>query len=48
MLRDFAIVATAYGAKFSDLKSSGVAGVFSLFFGVILSFVLGPLGLVLL
>ena len=31
MLRDFAIVATAYGAKFSDLKSSGVAGVFSLF-----------------
>ena len=43
MLRDFAIVATAYGAKFSDLKSSGVAGVFSLFFGVILSFVLGAI-----
>jgi len=43
MLRDFAIVATAYGAKFSDLKSSGTAGVFSLFFGVILSFVLGAM-----
>jgi malonate transporter MadM subunit len=43
MLRDFAIVATAYGAKFNDLKSSGIAGVFSLFFGVILSFVLGAI-----
>ena len=29
MLRDFAIVATAYGAKFSDLRSSGLAGIFS-------------------
>ena len=32
MLRDFAIVATAYGAKLSDLRSSGAAGIFSLFF----------------
>ena len=43
MLRDFAIVATAYGAKLSDLRSSGAAGIFSLFFGVILSFTLGAL-----
>ena len=43
MLRDFAIVATAYGAKFSDLRSSGKAGILSLFFGVILSFILGAL-----
>ncbi len=43
MLRDFAIVATAYGAKLSDLRSSGSAGIFSLFFGVILSFVLGAM-----
>lgn len=43
MLRDFAIVATAYGAKFSDLRSSGEAGILSLFFGVILSFILGAL-----
>ena len=43
MLRDFAIVATAYGTKFSDLRSSGMAGIFSLFFGVILSFSLGAL-----
>ena len=43
MLRDFAIVATAYGANFSDLKSSGKAGIFSLFFGVILSFSIGAI-----
>ena len=43
MLRDFAIVATAYGAKFSDLKTSGVVGVVSLFLGVILSFSLGSI-----
>ena len=43
MLRDFAIVATAYGAKFSDLRSSGFVGIFSLFFGVVLSFTLGAL-----
>ena len=43
MLRDFAIVATAYGAKLNDLRSSGAAGIFSLFFGVILSFTLGAL-----
>ena len=43
MLRDFAIVATAYGAKFSDLRSSGFVGIFSRFFGVVLSFTLGAL-----
>ena len=43
MLRDFAIVATAYGAKLNDLRSSGAAGIFSLFFGVILSFTLGAM-----
>ena len=43
MLRDFAIVATAYGAKFSDLKTSGVVGIVSLFLGVILSFSLGSI-----
>ena len=43
MLRDFAIVATAYGANLNDLRSSGAAGIFSLFFGVILSFTLGAL-----
>ncbi|MDG1858714.1 MAG: malonate transporter subunit MadM, partial [Emcibacteraceae bacterium] len=31
MFRDFAIVATAFGANLKDLKSSGLAGVISLF-----------------
>jgi len=31
MLRDFAIVATAYGVKLDDLKASGIAGISSLF-----------------
>ena len=47
MLRDFAIVATAYGAKLSDLRSSGAAGIFSIFFGVILSFALGAMAAVM-
>ena len=38
MLRDFAIVATAYGVKLDDLKASGISGVSSLFIGVTLSF----------
>ena len=33
MLRDFAIVATAYGVKLEDLKASGIAGVSSLVIG---------------
>lgn len=41
MLRDFAIVATAYGASFSDLKRSGLPVVLSLFAGVIVSFICG-------
>lgn len=41
MLRDFAIVATAFGANFSEIKKAGVNGVLSLFIGVILSFIIG-------
>ncbi len=41
MLRDFSIVATAMGASFTEIKRAGVAGIFSLFFGVILSFFVG-------
>ncbi|HBZ08401.1 MAG TPA: malonate transporter subunit MadM [Bacillus bacterium] len=41
MLRDFAIVATAFGASFDEIKKAGVRGVVSLFIGVILSFVVG-------
>lgn len=41
MLRDFAIVATSFGANFDEIKQAGFRGVISLFIGVILSFVVG-------
>ncbi|WHY73789.1 malonate transporter subunit MadM [Fictibacillus enclensis] len=41
MLRDFAIVSTAFGASFDEIKKAGVGGVISLFLGVIVSFVFG-------
>ena len=41
MLRDFSIVATAMGASFAEIKRAGLAGILSLFFGVILSFFVG-------
>ena len=40
-LRDYAIIATAYGAKVSEIKKCGLAGVISLFFGVISAFIAG-------
>ncbi len=41
MLRDFAIVATAFGVHFSELRKAGLAGGISIFAGVIVSFVVG-------
>ena len=41
MMRDFAIVATAYGVHLSELKKAGMAGVISIFAGVIVSFIVG-------
>lgn len=41
MLRDFAIVATAYGVDVGEIKKSGAAGVLSLLLGVFVSFILG-------
>lgn len=41
MLRDFAIISTAYGVKMENLKKAGVSGVVSLFIGVAFSFVVG-------
>lgn len=43
MLRDFAIVATAFGVKFTELKRAGIAGVISIFVGVFVSFLVGAL-----
>lgn len=47
MFRDFAIVATAFGVHLSELKKAGLAGVISIFAGVIVSFVVGGLVAVL-
>lgn len=41
MFRDFAIVATAFGVHLSELKKAGLAGVISIFAGVIVSFIVG-------
>jgi len=41
MLRDFAIVATAFGVNMSELKKAGLAGVISIFAGVAVSFIVG-------
>ena len=41
MFRDFAIVATAFGAKLDAIKKAGFAAGASIFVGVILSFVVG-------
>lgn len=43
MLRDFAIISTAFGARLEEIKKSGLPGVISLFIGVILSFILGAI-----
>ena len=41
MFRDFAIVATAFGANLDELKKAGVVGAASIVIGVVLSFVTG-------
>ncbi|MEG2068680.1 MAG: malonate transporter subunit MadM [Acidaminococcaceae bacterium] len=41
MLRDFAIVSTAFGADLREIKKCGVAGVLSIIIGIVSSFVVG-------
>jgi malonate transporter MadM subunit len=43
MMRDFAIVATAFGVKLEELKKAGLAGVISILAGVVVSFIVGAL-----
>jgi len=43
MFRDFAIVATAFGADLDALKKAGIVGALSVIIGVTLSFVVGAL-----
>ncbi|PWC34604.1 malonate transporter [Azospirillum sp. TSO35-2] len=41
MLRDFAIVSTAFGVSFGEIRRAGLSGVVALFAGVLVSFVIG-------
>ncbi len=43
MFRDFAIVATAFGAELEVLKKAGLVGSLSVVIGVVLSFVIGAI-----
>jgi malonate transporter MadM subunit len=43
MFRDFAIVSTAMGVSFSVVKKTGLAGIISLFIGVVLTFLCGAI-----
>lgn len=43
MFRDFAIVATAFGADLDELKKAGIVGAASIVIGVVLSFVVGAM-----
>jgi malonate transporter MadM subunit len=43
MFRDFAIVATAFGAKLDDMKDAGLVGAAAVVIGVVASFVIGGL-----
>jgi malonate transporter MadM subunit len=41
MLRDLAIVATAFGVRMDEFRKTGLSGIVSLFAGVIISFIVG-------
>ena len=47
MLRDFAIVSTAFGVHLGEMKKVGIAGVISIFAGVVVSFIVGAAAAVL-
>lgn len=41
MLRDYAIASTAFGADLGEMKKTGIAGVLSLFLGIISAYIVG-------
>lgn len=41
MLRDFAIVATAFGVDWNEIKRAGLSGIVSVIVGVLVSFIVG-------
>lgn len=42
-IRDFTIISTSYGAKFSEVKKCGLAGVVALLVGIVGAFIIGAL-----
>lgn len=43
MLRDFAIVSTAYGVDLGEMRRAGLVGILSLLLGILVSFIFGAL-----
>ena len=43
MIRDFAIVATAFGVQFDEIRKAGAGAIVALFAGVISSFIIGAI-----
>lgn len=41
MLRDFAIVSTAFGARLDEIKKTGMAGILSLIIGIVTAYTVG-------
>jgi malonate transporter MadM subunit len=41
MLRDFSIVSTAMGASFTEIKKTGIVGLFCLIVGTLIAFIIG-------
>lgn len=41
MLRDYAIISTAFGARIEEIKKAGLAGIVSLFVGIVASYIVG-------
>ncbi len=43
MIRDFAIIATAFGVQFDEIRKAGAGAIVSLFAGVVVSFIVGAI-----
>lgn len=43
MLRDYAIISTAFGARIEEIKRAGLPGIISLFIGIISAYIVGVL-----
>jgi len=43
MIRDFAIIATAFGVQFDEIRKAGAGAIVSLFAGIVVSFIVGAI-----